>query len=218
MANELTAGAVARSEALLNPNLTAPPWLKSSLDALTADYPPRLPHHAGLTEDQRTRVEARLSRLVQCLEPATSDEAATFIVSVQDQFGTPDMDPDALRRRQEGFLIALEGVPAFALDEAYRRILQKRAGFDPRFMPRPPELRGLLDQIAEAAFMHRVQLHRLLQAKVEAPRMPAGPRALPPEVSALLARPEGEKVRRRHPQNPSGVDHSEPYHFSVKGE
>lgn len=163
-------------------------------------------------------MEARLSRLAQCLEPATSDEAAAFVVSVQDQFAPPDMDADALRRRQEGFLIALEGVPAFALDEAYRLILQKKAGLDPRFMPRAPELRGVLDRIAENAIAHRVQLHRLLQAKVEAPRMPAGPRALPPEVSALLARPEGEKARRRHPPNPSGVDHSEPYHFSVKGE
>lgn len=218
MGSELTAGPLTRREALLNPSLTAPPWLKRSLDALTVDYPPRLPHHAGLTEGQRVHVEERLARLVQCLKPATSDEAAAFVVWVQDQFGTPDMDQDALRRRQEGFLIALEGVPSFALDEACRLILQKKAGFDPRYMPKAPELRGLLDRITANAAAHRVQLYRLLQAKVDAPRMPSGPRVLPPEVSALLAQFEGEKVRRRHPPNPSGVDHSEPYHFSVKGE
>lgn len=163
-------------------------------------------------------MEARLSRLVQCLAPATSDESAAFVVSLQDQFASGDMDLDALRRRQEGFLIALEGVPAFALDEAYRQILQKRAGFDPRFMPRPPELRGLLDKISEPARAHRVQLHRLLQAKVEAEPRADGPRALPPSVAALLTPAEGERIRRRHPPNPAGADHSAPYRYSVKGE
>ena len=204
--------------ALLDPSAVAPPWLRYSLAALTADYPPRLPGRAALSEEQRAIADGMRSRLAQRLAPASPDELAAFVVTLQDQFGTPEMDDDALRRRQEGYLVSLEGVPSFALDEAYRRVMQRRApGLSPSFMPKGPELRELLDSIAEPARTFRVQLHRLLAAKVDEPTRRSGPRELPPEVAALLA-PTDEKRRPRHRPNPAGVDHTAPYIFNVKGE
>lgn len=212
-------GPASQAAALLNPSAAAPQWLTSSLGALTADYPPRLPAHLALSDQQREVAAEMCSRLASRLSPASPDDLAAFVVTLQDQFGTGDVDDHALRRRQEGYLVALDGVPAFALDEAYRRIMQRRVpGLNPKFMPKGPELRALLDDIVEPARTFRGQLHRLLAAKVEEPPRRDGPRVLPPEVVALLTPKEGERIRRRHLPNPAGVDHSAPYHFNVKGE
>ena len=192
--------------ALLDPSVVAPSWLKSSLGALTADYPPRLPGHAALTQDQRTFAESLRDRLARRLTPASSDEIAAFVVMLQDQFGTGDVDDEALRRRQEGYLLALDGVPSFALDEAFRRIMQgKVPGMSPTFMPRGPELRQLMDEIATPARTYRGNLHRLLIAKMEEPRHPSGPRELPAAVKDIIAGYEG----RRRARNPAGVDHAD---------
>ncbi|MET3352357.1 UNVERIFIED_ORG: hypothetical protein ABID33_000240 [Xanthobacter viscosus] len=215
----LQPGSANQIAALLNPNEAAPSWLRSSLAAMTADYPPRLPAHRALSDQQKEVAAEMCSRLASRLGPASTDELAAFVVTLQDNLAERVEDDDTLRRRQEGYLISLDGVPAFALHEAYRRIMQRKVpGFSPRFMPKGPELRQLLDEIAEPARTFRGQLHRLLAAKVEEPSRRDGSRTLPPEVSALFARPEGERVRRRRPLNPSGVDHSAPYHFAVKGE
>ncbi len=146
------------------------------------------------------------SRLASRLAPASADELAAFVVTLQEQFPNQDVDDDAMRRRQEGYLLALDGVPAFALGEAYRRIMQRRVpGLSAKFMPTGPELRDLLDQIAAPAREFRGSLHRLLNAHVEDPPRRDGPRVLPPEVQAWLGE---DRTRRRGAPNPAGVDHS----------
>lgn len=208
-----------QTAALLNPNEAAPQWLKSSLGAMTADYPPRLPAHRALSAQQREVASEMCSRLASRLGPASADELAAFVVTLQDNLAERAEDDDTLRRKQEGYLIALDGVPSFALDEAYRRIMQNQApGISKTFMPKGPELRALLDEIAEPARTFRGQLYRLLAAKVEEPPRRDGPRTLPPEVVELLTPKQGERTRRRHIPNPGNVDHSAPYHFNVKGE
>lgn len=158
------------------------------------------------------------SRLAKRLEPASPDELAAFVVTLQEQFPSQDVADDALRRRQQGYLLSLDGVPAFALEEAFRRIMQRRVpGFSPKFMPTGPELRDLLDQISSTAREFRGSLHRLLNARVDDPPRRDGPRELPVEVVKLLTPAEGERRRSRHRPNPVGVNHSIPYPL-VKGE
>lgn len=218
MANELTVGSSTNLAALLEPARLSPLWLTRSVGALGDGFRPTIPAAFALTDPQRAWVEEAHARLEPRLAPASVAEIGKWCAVLQAQFETAEKDPDIAAARAEGLLIALEGVPLFALQEAVRRIMQDRAGLDRRFMPKGPELRALVDEIAQPARAYRVQLRRLLDARVETSSRLGGPRALPPEVSALLARPEGERVRRRHPPNPSGVDHSAPYHFAVRGE
>lgn len=161
---------------------------------------------------------AACSSLATRLGPASTDDLAAFVVMLQEQFPSQDVDDDTMRRRQEGYLLALDGVPAFTLGEAYRRIMQRRVpGLSAKFMPTGPELRDLLDQIAAPAREFRGKLHRLLNAQVEPAPCRDGPRALPEAVAKLLASPAGDRKRPRHRPNPAGVDHSIPYPM-VKGE
>ncbi len=87
-------------------------------------------------------------------------------------------------------------------------------------MPTPPELKALVDRISLPARAHRVQLSRLLKARVErtpTPEERQRVKELTANLVASLAPKEGERVRRRHLPNPAGADHSVPYPI-MKGE
>lgn len=207
--------------ALLEPTKLSPPWLTRSLGALGEGFRPTIPEAFALTEAQRTTVGTRAERLAQHLGSASAAEIGKCIAILQAQFREREVDDGSAAARAEGYLMALEGVPLFALREAVRRVMRADAGLNTSFMPKAPEMRALVNEIAQPARFHLVQLRRLLEAKVE--RAPSERdrervREMAASLAAALAPREGEKVRRRHPANPSGVDHSEPYHFSVKGE
>lgn len=147
------------------------------------------------------------SRLEAHLHPASDEELGVTFAMLQSAFPAGNLAEGEARANARAYMIALEGVPSFALAEAVRLILRGEAGLDRRFMPTPPELRALVDRLSLRARAHRVQLRRLLEAEVE-PTVQAGPRALPPEVQAFLG---SVAPRRRGSGNPAGVDHSAPY-------
>lgn len=92
--------------------------------------------------------------------------------------------PTDKKMLRAAFLIALDGVTLWALDQATRAILQNALGHP--FMPAPPELRGLCDK---AMVPHVEERERGRQAAIrEAAR--ARHRALPaPEAPAELYSP-----------------------------
>ncbi|WP_454917326.1 hypothetical protein [Xanthobacter sediminis] len=193
--------------ALLEPLSASPQWLKSSLSAVSADFRPKLPEASALTESQRRTVMEMCSRLGGHLRPASDEELGVSFAMLQSAFPAANLADGEARANARAYMVALEGVPSFALAEAVRLILRGEAGLDRRFMPTPPELRALVDRLSLPARAHRVQLRRLLEAEVE-PAVPAGPRALPPEVQAFLG---SAAPRSRRRGNPTGVDHSVPY-------
>lgn len=144
------------------------------------------------------------SRLDRHLSDADAPEVAKCIAVLQAQFPARETDDQSTAARAEGYLLALDGVPLFALREAVRLVLSGKAeGVNTRWMPTSAQIRELADRLALPAKAHRVQLRRLLEAEVER-AAPAGPRALPPEVQAFLG---AMQPRRRVPGNPR-VDHS----------
>lgn len=196
-----------RRAALLEPLSASPQWLMKSLSAVSADFRPKIPECAALTEMQRRTVAEMCSRLEGHLHPASDEELGVTFAMLQSAFPAANLADGEARANARAYMLALEGTPAFALEEAMRRVLRGEAGIDRRFMPTPPELRALVDRLSLPARAHRVRLRRLLEADVER-RAPAGPRALPPEVQAFLG---SVAPRRRGPGNPAGVDHSAPY-------
>ena len=206
--------------ALLEPTKLSPTWLLRSLGALGEGFRPTIPEAFALTEAQRTTVETRAERLAQHLGSASAAEIGKCIAILQAQFREREIDDGSAAARAEGYLMALEGVPLFALREAVRRVMRADAGFNTSFMPKAPEMRAFVNQIAQPARFHLVQLRRLLEAKVErAPNEQDRERVreMAAALAAALAPREGEKIQRRRPTNPRGVDHSIPYPI-MKGE
>lgn len=194
--------------ALLEPSNFAPQWLKNSLAVLKAPYRV-IPAEHALTAETRKVVQETRSRLGAHLQPASVDDLGTGLAMLQAQFPSQDVDKVTAKVRVQGYLMALDGVPAFALDEAIKRVLQRKVpDLEPKFMPTAPQLRGLVDEISLPARWHAAQLRMLLDAKVHgAPSERASPeRVAEIYAEAVLAMPT---TRKRHPGDPSGVDHAD---------
>ena len=154
--------------ALLAPTSAEPAWLRRSLNGLTADFRPRIPQAVAPTAEQRERISARATRLSSNLAPAGVDVIGALVARLQAAFPSASLDAATAEANAESYLIALEGVPAFALDEACRRILQRKVpGLNAKFMPTAPELRALVDELSLPARWHLKELRRLLDAEVE---------------------------------------------------
>lgn len=77
--------------------------------------------------------------------------------------------------RSEVYLIALEGMPAFAIDQAVRWWLQGSGGDGSEnyaFAPSAPQLRRLADKAAFGVVTRRYELRQLLAARVYTPPTP----------------------------------------------
>jgi len=208
------------TRALLAPSEHSPDWLKRRLSALTADFSPWIPEALALDPGQREVVQRMADRLDLHLSASSTDDVVSAVAQMRVVLPTAGLDEGQAAAAGRAFLIALEGVPRFALQEAVRLVLRGEAGLDHRFMPAPPELKALVDRISLPARAHRVQLGRLLKARVErtpTPEERQRVKELTANLVASLAPKEGERVRRRHLPNPSGVDHSVPYPI-MKGE
>lgn len=107
------------------------------------------------------------SRLAGHLAPASAEEIGTAFAMLRAQFPAADVEPGQARAVARGFLMALEGAPAFALDEGVRRVLRGRAGLPSGFMPTAPQFRQLTDDISRPARWYARQLRFLLDAEVE---------------------------------------------------
>lgn len=187
----MTAVTVAKQpdpRALLDPLRVSPQWLTSSLSAVSADFRPTIPEASALTVGQRRTVEKMEARLGERLQPATDEQVAVTYSVLKSAFPGARLEPEEARANAAAYLMALDGVPAFALEEAVKQVLRGNAGINRSFMPTAPELRAIADRLALPARAHAVALRRLQEASVVT-RAPAAPRELPEAVKAFLATP-----------------------------
>lgn len=111
------------------------------------------------------------------------------------------------RARGEAYLIALEGAPLWAVEEAYRRVLRGDAAVSQRFMPTPPELRCLVNDISRPARWQAKRLEHLLDAKTNGGESAVNiERGRELMAAIMLQFPE---PRKRGMRNPAGVNHSD---------
>jgi ribosomal protein L17 len=157
-----------------------------------------IPEAAALTTDQRRWVEQAGERLGSHLVPASAADVGRSVAVLQAQFPAREIDEGTAAARAEGYLMALDGVPLFAIREAVKRFMQSDAGLNPSYMPKAPELRALVDRLSLPARAHRVHLRRLLEAEVErtpTPEERARVRDLVENLKASLAAPV-EDIRK----------------------
>lgn len=183
---------------LLDPVGSSPPWVISCVNALTQDFRPRLPASHALTGEQRTAVQAMASRLETHLAPASDEEIGSAFAMIRLQFPAKDVGAGAARAVARGFLLALRGAPAFALECAVERILSGQAGINPDFMPTAPRVRQIADEISRPARWHAVQLRRLLEAEIEPEPSPEARERVRAMVAALASSlPASSRDRRQ---------------------
>lgn len=198
--------AIRGNGALLEPNSALPDWLRQRINSLTNDYPPKLPANMALSEAQRFYCQRCLTSLKSHFEPATEHEIAVVVAKLQAAFPAADVASSVAEVGGEAYLIALEGVPLWALEEAYRRVLRGEAAVNRQFMPKPPELRFLVNEISRPARWQAKRIEHLLEAISDAQENRCSiERFNEIRASVVLELPE---ARRRHPRNPANVDHS----------
>lgn len=157
------------TEVLLDPMRSAPAWLKSSLDNLNITDPrhPTIPERAAPTVDQRRDLAATLSHLRSLLAPAAPAEVATCIAIVRAGLRSKQSDETSESAGAEVFMMVLQGLPAFALREAARRIVMGDAGLSLIFVPTAAEMRHVAVSLMANAKWHAKRLELLLGAEVQ---------------------------------------------------
>lgn len=127
----------------------------------------RIPSSVALTDRDRTEVAGMIRQAEEALAGAEPAEISREVAGLLLSFPTAALSEAAAAVRARAYHVALEGVPAWALQGAARRWL--RAECDAHtldFAPSPPRLRKLADEETLPVRELLVQLRRLLGAEV----------------------------------------------------
>jgi hypothetical protein len=96
------------------------------------------------------------------------DRAAVLLANVLTAFGTAASSEKVQKMRAQAYLLALEDLPAWAIEEACHRWLRGEAGdFNYSFAPSPPQLRTVAIAQRDKRVHLRKALERLLTAEPE---------------------------------------------------
>lgn len=95
------------------------------------------------------------------------DEIATCVGIVHAGLRKKKADDETEVAGAEVFMMVLQGLPAFALEEAARRIVMGEAGLSKAFVPTPAEMRGVTLTLMGNARWYAKQMELLLSAEVE---------------------------------------------------
>lgn len=152
--NERTIATIRRLTSALRP--TGDPR-RSSISALSAASP-----------SERALLEARVAELDRADLPAPPNVLAKIITGLLSAFPTATGDVDDARLVVQTYLMALDGLPHYAVREAAMRYLSGRVERrDHAYAPKPPELARLARQIATPFRAERYQIGRILAAEIE---------------------------------------------------
>lgn len=180
------------------------PWLRSLKSALgTAAGRPILMGGRKMTEEQRRRISSFRRAILARLSPQPGNDRAVAVViakllsafPVQGQSDTPT------ELRMETYFDALDGMPAWAVDEACRAIVRGETGLDGRFAPTPPQLAAATADRMRQLRADLRDLDTLLKVEVEADESP--------EAKARVAAGFDALRRELRLQAPSAIDEAQ---------
>ena len=148
-----------------------PQWMSRSVAALSDDWRrPTLPASFALTEAQRAAVERHLAALEEFAEAGPADRIGSALKALLTAFPAQHVGDDAMQARAGMFRIALDNMPAWAVERAVTFWIKRQhpeGGENYAFAPSPPQL-GRLAQIAAGKVRgEMIRLRRLLAAEVD---------------------------------------------------
>lgn len=120
------------------------------------------------TTTERQAIEKRVADLGRSLQTLDVDRVAGAVSRLLACFPTAAKDQETAALMADGFLTALDDVPAWAVERACRAWLRGEVdGGAPRFAPTPPELRKVALQQMAPVFREKRSWERVLQAEIE---------------------------------------------------
>lgn len=178
MANDLTTPLTIPPPDVRRPEKLAmlPPWVRERCDALTPSAQPRkwaLPASMLIASDQRAALENHLVALNGLLDmtpeadPEFAQQAFTTISKMLATLGGREAGELASEAKGEAYMMAIEDVPAWAVQEAARKWYRGELGdaYDYKWMPDPATLRKLaLDRLYMCAHKPIREINALLTA------------------------------------------------------
>lgn len=155
--------------------------MRRSVSALSDDYVrPKLPAALALNEVQRELVERHALAVERLRQPGPADATGKALLILLMSFSGQRGDEDTQRLRGEGYRIALEDSPAWAVERAARMWLRRENGAGDEnyaFAPSPPQLRRLAALAMVPMLAEQGRLQRLLRAEPEREPAPEAERA-----------------------------------------
>ena len=142
-----------------------PPWLASSVSAMTTSYPPRIPADRILSIPQRREVSAMVADCERSLAPAARREIGSAVMRLLADYPADGASAAIEDARSANWIEALEGLPAWAIDEARRRWVRGQVpGVNPDFAPKPARIRQIATAAMSPVYERRSKLTLLLRA------------------------------------------------------
>ena len=137
---------------------------------------PVIPQSKALTPEQRREIEHKVALGHAALVHEDIDRTLLRVYELRIQLGASILSEEGEKIKAQGYIIALKGVPTFAVIEACTRWLRGNApwihdGKEPRkpnysFPPQPPELCHCAMSIVAVVGAQTARLERLLKAEV----------------------------------------------------
>src|SRR5687768_2370987 len=90
-----------------------PPWLASSVTAMSQGYPPKIPARLALTTERRRVVSGLVENCDRSLVPATKREIGTIVMRLLADYPADNSNPAIEQARAQNWADALEGLPAW---------------------------------------------------------------------------------------------------------
>lgn len=154
-----------------------PAWLTPLVSTLEViDGTNHMPRGTVLSSTQRRELEAVVSSFDRYLSPADRREVAPIVARLFMAFPGERLSRDEAAMRGDGYMIALDGLPSWAVDQAATWWLRGERG-DGRenyaFAPSPPQLRQLAERATLAARARRYEAVKVLQAREQRAADPA---------------------------------------------
>lgn len=156
---------------------SSPDWLTPLVSTLEEiDGIPHLPRGTALSSTRRRELETMVSNFDRYLLPAVRQEVAPVIARLFMAFPGERLSRDEAGMRADGYMIALEGLPLWAVEQAAKWWLRGERG-DGRenyaFAPSPPQFRQLAEKATLSARARRYEAIKVLQAREQREPDPA---------------------------------------------
>lgn len=128
--------------------------------------------YSTLGTEARAEAERALAELRDAMRPGVPGEFTSLIATMLAAYGAKSADPQAT---MAGYTIACEGLPAWAVRQAVKAVLQGTASTSPQFLPAPGALAREARAMIRGYAADIGRLVRLLEAKpAPAPRKRVG--------------------------------------------
>lgn len=182
------------------PELFETEWLARQLAAVRGKYPSYTIAASMMpSADDRRHIASRVMDLKAAERELDHTVAGAYLTGFLVSFPAEKLKADLADAKAEFYMIAVDGIPAWAVVEACRRWVRRETELHKRgkaklgYAPSPDQLNAVAREVLGEVVGHRLALENLLRAKVEE-TFGNEPRISPERMNEILRRPAPEPL------------------------